>query len=134
MSVLIIDENILINGHTVVRINYKFNINKFSINSIISDINNTLLKVIKSSPKNTYILIVDFKQIKKKHVNIKKIRKILDFLQNTFPDRLEKCIMINYNSLWKILLKIVKSFLDPVTKNKIILGDNIIDQNNSVQS
>ena len=133
MSILFIDDEILINGHLVLRINYNTNINKVPINNILCNLNSTLSIADKSANKGTYILLLDFKKVKKRYINIKKIKTILHFLQNTYPDKLEKCVVYNYTAMWKIILNLITNLLDPVTKQKIVLKkniSNIIDQSN----
>jgi len=126
MALLLIDNNLLINEHLVLRINYNTNINKIPIDNIIESLNITLLRAHEESDKKTtYILLLDFKRVKKKYINIHKIKKILIYLQNKFPNKLEKCIVYNYSSIWKLFLTLITSLLDPVTKKKIILKTNV---------
>ena len=96
-DIITLDNDIFINGHLVLRINYNTNINNIPIDNILNNISDTLTKASNEiAEKNTYILLLDFNQVKKKYIHLDKIKKILKFVQNDYPDKLEKCIVYNY--------------------------------------
>ena len=49
---------------------------------------------------------------------------------DTEPDFLHKCIVLNYSIKMKMILHILKSFLDPVTSKKIVINRNVNNQIN----
>ena len=119
-EILLLDNNILINGHLVLRIDYNIDINYIHIDTILASLDKTMkLAATEECEKETYILLLDFKKVRKKFINMRKIKKILHHLQNGYPDKLEKCVVYNYTKLWKFLMRVILSLLDPVTKKKI---------------
>ena len=63
-------------------------------------------------------------------VNLGVAKKVIKNFQDNFPDFLHKCIVLNYNIKMKMIISIIKSFLDPDTSRKIVINKDVNNQIN----
>lgn len=72
-----------------------------------------------------FCLIVDLKQFSLRNMDYNAIKKIIWFLKNCYPERLGVCLIINYPWLFCACWEYIKSWLNDVTRSKIIFcGQN----------
>ena len=129
-EILILDSEILINNHLVLRINYDYDISKYSLEYSTNSIHNTMQKCTEECNNNDksekdYILLLDFNGVTKDKINISKIKKIIKYVQEAYPDKLSKCIVYNYTDMWKFFIDIILSIVDSDTKKKICFRKNL---------
>ena len=67
------------------------------------------------------IIIVECKKSKIKNFDIQFCKIIIKILQDTFPEKLEKCSIINSSIFFKSIFNIIKRFIDKETKKKIFI-------------
>ena len=118
----------LINDKHVLEINYDKKINSQSIESMNLELKSVIDK--NQIKKDGLIFILDLSKIRSGDVNIIVAKKVIKNFQDSFPDFLHKCIVLNYTTRMKMILNIIKSFLDPVTSKKIIIDRNVNNQIN----
>ena len=118
----------LINDKHVLEINYKKKIDSDSIKIL----DNELKDIIKQNNivKDGIILILDMSKVSSGDVNLGVAKKVIKNFQDNFPDFLHKCIVLNYNIKMKMIISIIKSFLDPDTSRKIVINKDVNNQIN----
>ena len=55
----------------------------------------------------------------KEQIDIRKIKLLVKYVQDTYPDKLSKCVVYNYTEIWKFFIDIILSIVDKKTKEKI---------------
>tara|TARA_B100001093_G_scaffold400819_1_gene388360 strand:+ start:2572 stop:2997 length:426 start_codon:yes stop_codon:yes gene_type:complete len=118
----------LINDKHVLEIDYE---KKIDYNSI-EILDNELKDIIKQNNivKDGIILILDMSKVSSGDVNLRVAKKVIKNFQDNFPDFLHKCIVLNYNIKMKMIISIIKSFLDPDTSRKIVINKDVNNQIN----
>ena len=69
-------------------------------------------------------MIADLYNFKQKNISIHFVIKFVKIFKESFPDILEKCIIINSNSLFRHVFMLIKPFIDIVTLKKIDIRKN----------
>ncbi|KAL4930880.1 CRAL/TRIO domain protein [Aspergillus undulatus] len=76
--------------------------------------------------QETLALIVDYSQTKSgQNASIGQARDTVHFLQNHYPERLGRALVINMPFIIKGFFKIVTPFLDPVTQEKLKFNEDL---------
>ncbi|KAL4943615.1 hypothetical protein BDV06DRAFT_189510 [Aspergillus oleicola] len=76
--------------------------------------------------QETLALIVDYSQTKSgQNASIGQAKDTVHFLQNHYPERLGRALVINMPFIIMGFFKIVTPFLDPVTREKLKFNDNL---------
>jgi len=116
MSIITTD-GIIRDGMIIVQPNYLFNFNKYKYHELEDKV-----RILINSYKNIlFTVIIDFKKVKISNINIMKLKKLIQFTNNSFPDRLKYCFIYGLSKLFKPLFKIIMLLLDEDTKEKIII-------------
>tara|TARA_Y100000385_G_C13046850_1_gene617887 strand:+ start:473 stop:898 length:426 start_codon:yes stop_codon:yes gene_type:complete len=118
----------LINEKVVLELNYEKKIDNDSIENLNCELRNIINK--HHISKEGLIFILDLSKVSSGDVNLGVAKKVIKNFQDNFPDFLHKCIVLNYSIKMKMILHILKSFLDPVTSKKIIINKNVNNQIN----
>ncbi len=119
MSIITTD-GIIRDGMIIVQPNYLFNFNKYKYHELEDKV-----RILINSYKNIlFTVIIDFKKVKISNINIMKLKKLIQFTNNSFPDRLKYCFIYGLSKLFKPLFKIIMLLLDEDTKEKIIIRKN----------
>ncbi|KAF8311704.1 CRAL/TRIO domain-containing protein [Clavulina sp. PMI_390] len=71
------------------------------------------------------VLLIDFSD-KAKQPSLSTARTMLGFLQNHYPERLGRACVINIPMVVSFFLKIVMPFVDPNTREKVFLNQDVI--------
>jgi len=128
-SIILLDNDIYINEHPVLRVNYNIDIRNIDNTSIYNNIDK-VMNVVKNEHykglcKRNFIILVDFNNLNKDQVDISKIKIILKYILNKYNTYLEKCVIYNSNIFWKFLINIIMSIIDTNTKKKICFKKNL---------
>ncbi|KAJ4748471.1 Sec14p-like phosphatidylinositol transfer family protein [Rhynchospora pubera] len=76
------------------------------------------------SGQEKFICIADFKGWTYAHCDIRAYKAVLEILQNYYPERLGKALLINVPGIFMKAWKIIYPFIDKNTKEKFIFVDN----------
>lgn len=87
---------------------------------VINEINKAL-NISKKYNKTTTNVHIYLKDITFKNVNISLYKRLVKTLNETFEETLNCCYIYDLSKLGSVAWKIIKIFLDPVTRKKIIL-------------
>jgi len=128
-SIILLDNDIYINEHPVLRVNYNIDIRNIDNTSIYNNIDK-VMNVVKNEHdkglcKRNFIILVDFNNLNKDQVDISRIKIILKYILNKYNTYLEKCVIYNSNIFWKFLINIIMSIIDTNTKKKICFKKNL---------
>lgn len=107
--------------------NYSMDIRNSNIEIIIDDIKTELYSAYThyNLKSHSVIILLDFTKINNKNTNnidLISLSKLVDVLQDYFTDMLYKFIIYNYSKPVMYLINILKTFLDPDTRKKIIIS------------
>lgn len=124
-----IDNNVEINEFSVLKLNYEINLNEYSLEDIKSIMDTNIDNILKSCEKK-YILLLDLGLVKNKNLNIDALKYIINSCNiERCTEYVHKCLVYNYNEIFKTLLKILTSLLLPENKKKIIYRNKIPEIN-----
>ena len=118
----------LINERIVLELDYEKKINNDSIEILNTELSNIIKE--NNITKDGLIFILDLSKVSSGDINLGVTKKVIKSFQDNFPDYLHKCIVLNYSLKMKMILNIIKSFLDPVTSKKIVINKNVNNQIN----
>jgi hypothetical protein len=128
-SIILLDNDIYINEHPVLRVNCNIDIRNMDNNKIYNNIDKVMDFVKneydKGLCKRNFIMLVDFNNLNKDQIDISKIKIILNYILNKYTIYLEKCVIYNYNIFWKFLINTIMSIIDINTKKKICFKKNL---------
>lgn len=129
-------EDFMINEKICIQLNYEIALENMNGNQICENIQRDLQEIINDYkvPKEGLIFILDISRVNSADLDIPKVKKILTFLSNNFPDMLNRCIVFNYSKKVKMLFTLIKNFLDKKTSEKIIIDESISRLLDSVTS
>jgi hypothetical protein len=116
-----INEKICI--HMDYDINYKLILTDDLCNGILNDLHK--IRDTYSLKDNDMIFLVDYSKVNFTIFPISKLKKLVTFLTANTEDILYKCILYNTSKTLRPVIKIIKTFMDPVTAKKIIIDDTI---------
>ena len=68
---------------------------------------------------NLIYAIIDLHNYDRKVISVKYIVKIIILFKKLFPNKLEKCIIINATKTFKVLYNMVKMFIEKETRKRI---------------
>lgn len=91
---------------------------KLLTDHIISEITKSL-NVSKKYNNTTNNVHIYLKNCTYKNINMSMYKKLVKTLNNTFEETLNCCYIYDLSNIGTCILKIIKLFLDPVTKKKI---------------
>ena len=122
-SIILLDDEIYINEHPVLRVNHNINISEMNNFTIYHNIDK-VMDIVKNEHnkglcKRNFILLVDFNDFSKEKIDISKLKIILNYILDKYTVYLEKCVICNYNIFWKFLINVIMSLIDNNTKKKI---------------
>ena len=87
----------------------------------IININNTCLKArIENNQNNIFKIYVDLSNIKIKNADYEFIKMLIPFLEEAYPNNLEKMYFKNTPFIFKTAYAIIRNFIDKETREKII--------------
>ena len=71
---------------------------------------------------------LDLQEFKLTNINYDFIKNLSDIMCQLFPNRLKNCFIINSPKLFVSSYKLIRNFIDPITRNKFIFidGNNLI--------
>ena len=118
-----IDDN-TINGHAIININGNYKINKQDEGVTLTYLVNILNRVIKKTKenhKNTIIVNIFMDNYKLKNISRDFIITTSKLLITLYPEHLEQCNIINSPHVFKSILVIINKFLDPLTRDRMLL-------------
>ena len=75
--------------------------------------------------KNNIIMIIDCNAITLAQFPIQKIKSLINYLTANTQDILYKAILYNAPKSYLPIINMIKAFLDPVTKKKIVINNNV---------
>lgn len=90
------------------------------INHVICEINKSLL-ISKKYNNKTCNVHVYLKGCSLRNLPLTTIKKLIDVLSITFEDTLNYCYIYDVSNIAALTWNIIKRFIDPVTKKKVIL-------------
>jgi len=93
---------------------------KLLTDHIISEIT-TSLNISKKYNNTTNNVHIYLKNCTFKNINMSLYRKLAKTLNDTFEETLNCCYIYDLSSIGTFVLKVIKLFLDPITKKKIII-------------
>ncbi|KOS17191.1 CRAL-TRIO domain-containing protein [Escovopsis weberi] len=76
----------------------------------------------------TLALMINFKQSKTKYpqsVSMSMSREVLHILQNHYPERLGRCLIINVHWVIQGFFKLINPFIDPVSRAKLKFNEDM---------
>tara|TARA_B100001093_G_scaffold503917_1_gene558986 strand:- start:3087 stop:3542 length:456 start_codon:yes stop_codon:yes gene_type:complete len=120
-------QDFMINEKICIQLNYEIALENMNGNQICENIQRDLQEIINDYkvPQEGLIFILDISKVNSIDLDIPKVKKILTFLSNNFPDMLNRCIVFNYSKKVKMLFTLIKNFLDKKTSEKIIIDESI---------
>ena len=111
-------------GHAIININggYKIEVSKEPevLKFLINKFSETI-KISKQHDNDKIIINVFLDNYHRKNIRKEFIITITKVLINIFPDNLEQCNILNPSHIFRDILKIIKSFLQPVTRKRIFI-------------
>ena len=90
---------------------------------ILDIVSRALLKS-QNSNRNEFDIIIYGTGIKLGQIDITFVKYLIDLLTEYFPEKLGNCYIINASNIMKTLVKIIKSFVSRITREKIKLITN----------
>jgi hypothetical protein len=126
MSIITTD-GVIRDGMLIVQPNYSLNLNKYKYN----DLQDTIRILLNSYKNIMFTIIVDFKKVKMCNINIIKLKKLIQYTNEFYPDKLKFCFIYGLKKIFKPVVKVLMLLLDDDTKEKIIfrtkpLNDTVI--------
>ena len=120
-------EDFMINKKICVHINYDLNLKKVKSREICEGMLSNLNTIIKEYSLNSddMIFMLDYSRVSLDMIPITKIKKIVQFMTQNTQDILYKCIIYNSTKTLKPIIKIIKTFMDPITAKKIVIDDTV---------
>ncbi len=116
--------DVTIDGHGIININGGYKISKTdeqdTLNYLV-DIFDQVIKKSKLNNKETIIINVFLDNYSIKNIRQEFIINSSKVLMTLYPDNLEQCNIINSSYIFQNILTLIKAFMDPVTKKKIII-------------
>ena len=98
----------------------------------IIKINNDCLKLrLKNKQKNIFRIYVDLSNIKIKNADYEFIKMLIPFLEEAYPNNLEKMYFQNTPFIFKTAYAIIRNFIDKETREKIIFVKKNEENENS---
>jgi len=124
--ILALDE-FMINNKICVQLNYSIPLDTMNANEISKNIERDLADIIKQYEieKDGIVFLLDISRVNRKDLDVTKVKTILKYICDSFPDMLNKCVVYNYNKTVKLLFNLLKNFLDKVTADKIIIDESV---------
>lgn len=74
--------------------------------------------------KEQIIILLDLKDVKMKHLEMRFMKEVIHLFEHQYPDRLKYCIIINHSFIIKILYKIIYPLIDKDTRKKFVWEKN----------
>ena len=107
--------------------NYNIDIRRVDKDILIDDIKSEIYSAYKHYKlgEHSIILMLDITRINNKNTNnidVILLNKLVDILQEYFSDMLYKFIIYDYSKSAMYLINILKNFLDPDTRKKVIVN------------
>lgn len=127
LKFVIANEDFMINEKICIYLNseldYKNIDSDVICKGVLSDINNIIQRF--SLGKNNIIMIIDCNAITLSQFPIAKIKILIKYLTAHTEDILYKAILYNAPKSYLPIINMIRAFLDPVTKKKIVINNNV---------